>query len=1019
MKTVSESIRKGLHSDESGYILVMSLFVLVVLFLIGTALTIIGIQEFTLSARTKLMDQAYAIADAGINRAAVAIQMDSGLAQSTSPGPYPTAQSGPYTENFGGGTFTWTIYQSETMPANPTYKVVRAKGSITRGGKTAERTLETRIVVGAGGDQYDASFDYLFYVGNKDNPTTPADWPDQRWFGGTLAGNYTWDGATPYNGRYPRGAAYVRGGIKIPVLLLGDFHIAGNIVATDDITLQNTWNAGWNDTGLVVDQNGKCIAGLDGSGSVQVNLWACTQVMKPNMLIDGQLIASDNVTITATANAAFTDAVLRVDGIKAGQFVTCDGTANILSKGIRLGDDGVVAGKKVTINSSWGNGVTAQNIWTGSDPADNKGLVLNTSWVSSITASAVQSKGRVDCNATLSSITLSGITAGNDVAGNGLGGTGVYFNMGFGGGSTCGNIVSTGKVDLNASVLGSMSLASITAGTDAANGGAGGTGIYIHGAALSSINMNGGALTAQGNITLAPGIGNSVSAGAVWTGGNFTCNTQAIVFGGSQSYGTMQAVGNIYVDCGWGLPWSDAGSFNSSTVWAQGSIYLHACGHFNSGSIYGNSDISTYNTSSGGYIRIWGEIKGRGNIYTENCAYPGAGSSWYSSGGEGSWNAPGGLWGETVTVQRDDFADISDTDVYRIGHLSGAGSDSIRANNWVRLKGCGDIWPFTPDIYCDQVRVHSWASVNVSGSVDWGRVNDDNVGLPDPITVNAPGNPAKPNPVSLDRDGDADAHGATKHIDVLQEANLTSTVNLLAPNWDYFETMAQQDDTKAGPSTTWRICPTCGERNTATASVCANPTCSANISAVPTTPGGAHMIYDGGPGDSDGAVNGSIQFIWDTSKAYSSNETIYNGDPNVALQIRALNWSNHGAAYEGTIVSRGDVTITAPNTDWFMNSSNTINLVSGHDITTTTAGLTLWETTNCNYHFWADHDIIMTNMRFSLGGNQTYFGSMTAGNRITLADNSFWPNTTYRWSRWALDPVAWAPPFQVLTWKEI
>jgi len=170
-------------------------------------------------------------------------------------------------------------------------------------------------------------------------------------------------------------------------------------------------------------------------------------------------------------------------------------------------------------------------------------------------------------------------------------------------------------------------------------------------------------------------------------------------------------------------------------------------------------------------------------------------------------------------------------------------------------------------------------------------------------------------------------------------------------------------------------------------------------------------------------VNGVIQFVWDTSKPYSTRETVYSGDPSVRVEIKSLDWSNQngaqGAAFEGTVVSQGDVTITAPNSAWFMKTWQVLNVVSGHNITCSTSGLTLWENNNSQFHFWADHDIDMSNLRFSLGGGQTYFGSFTAGNRIHIADNSFYPNCTFRWSRWALDPVAWAPPFKVLTWKEI
>ena len=54
-----------------------------------------------------------------------------------------------------------------------------------------------------------------------------------------------------------------------------------------------------------------------------------------------------------------------------------------------------------------------------------------------------------------------------------------------------------------------------------------------------------------------------------------------------------------------------------------------------------------------------------------------------------------------------------------------------------------------------------------------------------------------------------------------------------------------------------------------------------------------------------------------------------------------------------------------------------------------------------------------------LAGTTVFTGSFTAGNLVTYSSRAVWDNFTMKWSRWALDPVAWAPPFKVLTWKEI
>ncbi len=981
--------RGKMHRDESGYILVMSLFVLVILFLIGTTLAIMGIQEFTLSARTKLMDQAYAIADAGVNRAAVALQMNTAWTSGTPPTPYPTVQQGPFTESFGGGQFTWTLYQSDTMPLDPTYKIIRSTGAITKSGRTAERTIETRIVVGAGGEEYDASFDYCMYVGNSDwtganPPQTPPPWPyeAQTGFGGIVSGDYTFDGATPYpdaaTGKYPRGAIYVKGKLNVPVLLLGNLIYKGNVVATDDVAMKSSWTVGWSQPGITIASDGKVIAGVDpvhgGNGDITVDVAANTTVGNATFKVDGQLIAARDVNLDASANISFTAATVVINGIKCGRDMYFKGTAN-LSRALQLGP--IVAGRKVTIESRWLNGVSVNSIWSGQDTGTGNGVFLRTYAASRISTGSIITRGRVSAEATLAGITLGSVTAGNSNAGN-LGGTGVYFNMGAAGCST-GDIISLGMIDLNASWLGNISTGAMWAGTDSASG-SGGTGVQCRGSALASVNTNGGMVASVGSVIFNGSAGGNWTSGMIWSNNNVDLNAGELWIASDKiTTGEIQAKGYVNVRSGDDISigavtsekWVGIRSSDKIDVW--GNIYAGTGGGIGGYAIYCSS--RDFIGGLGNQNRVYGTMQARGSILHESSARV----------SEADSRVNGGLWGDYVRLVRNDFGDISDTEL-KIGKIPGAGNDSIRSTGNVYAHGAGD-W-FDDDIFMSDVRVRPTSSIDFQ-DVSWGsRINDANLQLPVTPTINPVPLPGKPNPVYVDKNGVLDEPGPggqIKNVDVLYEANLSAPVNLLKPNWHYFETMAEKDD-------------------------------AAN-SAAP------HRIFDGGPGDSDGMVNGVIQFVWDTSKPYSTRETVYSGDPSVRVEIKSLDWSNQngaqGAAFEGTVVSQGDVTITAPNSAWFMKTWQVLNVVSGNNITCSTSGLTLWENNNSQFHFWADHDIDMSNLRFSLGGGQTYFGSFTAGNRIHIADNSFYPNCTFRWSRWALDPVAWAPPFKVLTWKEI
>jgi len=89
--------------------------------------------------------------------------------------------------------------------------------------------------------------------------------------------------------------------------------------------------------------------------------------------------------------------------------------------------------------------------------------------------------------------------------------------------------------------------------------------------------------------------------------------------------------------------------------------------------------------------------------------------------------------------------------------------------------------------------------------------------------------------------------------------------------------------------------------------------------------------------------------------------------------------------------------------------------VSGLDIQNSTSALV--KNAGCILHLWAQHNIDFKDINIT---SLTFYGSFTAGNQIKFTSSSAkWENVKFKWSRWALDPVAWAPPFKVLDWKEI
>jgi hypothetical protein len=484
MKRIRDLKRGSMKSDEAGYILVLSLFVMVIATVVGLGLVVVGMNEFNLSNRTKLMDRAYDIAEAGINRAAVQLKLDPTLATTTQlsthlymqSGCTPQWQSGtpsggpggdppPNSEDFEGGSYNVTLWQSErTAPRdetqNPQFKVVRSTGTIARGTMTAQRTIEARIVAGAPNTEYDASFDYCIYNGfNQQNGN--GTWPSNNYW----AGHWTWDAASPdANGHYPKGAIYTKGNINIPVAVAADLNIKGNIVATDNIYLANRFN--WFDIGgdnSLDITNGNVVAGINQDhvsddtdhNNIHINSLAsgfrsAVRVYGNGDSSKGFLVAAKDVKLNSTFSFLSSPMKIGVNpttgaiegGIVAGRDIDIGGAVSI-GAGMQIGK--LTSGRETTIDATIAS-VTVDEIRAGQNMNDGgRGVNLNSTFISGITTGPISSWGQVDGDVFLAGIQTGNIYAGTNVAGD-SGGTGVTFS-GFGF-NNVGNIVSAGSVSV-------------------------------------------------------------------------------------------------------------------------------------------------------------------------------------------------------------------------------------------------------------------------------------------------------------------------------------------------------------------------------------------------------------------------------------------------------------------------------------------------------------------------------------------------------------------------------------------
>ena len=977
-----------LKSDESGYVLIMALFVLVIASLIGVALMVIGFNEYQLSARTKLMDTAYEIAEAGINRACVQMRDDSELLTTTGNGTnnykgstsipqWRTGISPEYSEPFGSsgweGSYSVSIWQSELMPSNPYYKVIVSRGTVERSGRTAERTIEARIIASAATDDYDASFDYCIYNGFYGRPwATPPEpqndngvWPNTTYW----LGNFKMDGVSPYLGHKPKGAVYTRGSINIPTRLLSSADFRGNIVATNDVTLSNAWglstgiNPGLRISNIDRDSNpvpgqGHVIAGLDGTGNIDVNIYAQSGLGVRPFSVSGHLAAATNVTVNNTATFAinFGGASNSVGGIVAGGNVGVTRLANfdISNGGLSLGN--IFSSGSTVIRNTFGGGLSYGQISAGRATTvvggtsyTDLGCHLETFRIGAVSGGTVFSEGRVNIYTT----TAFGISTGTVYAAR-EGNLAVDVKAtSFG--VTVGSIRAQGKVNVEV-LTGLFNCPTVTAGSDTA-----GNGLVID---ASAAGITVGNITARGSVSMiVNSLGGSINS--IWT--NRSINMQMLSF--SSGVGNISAGSDISI---------------SATIPISGNVSIgrvSANGNF--------SMVSTLISFIGGATTYIQGIKAGGNVSLDT---QGIAIGWHAGVCRNldPWNSGPGTPDSTFeghSPSTDSVVAAGNISIVATGLGSNEVQNTARAGYSSSSSGI-----FTGNKVSNHLSLRNW-----------------NPGVDDPGIPASPwtSGPVSGYPVGTEAWLDSKAPIVNQRL-LLKMAGLELPVQLIEPDWSYFEEAAASDEGKR--------CPSCLKTNPRGYSEC--QFCGEDLSGVLEKP--PHVLRDGGAGDADGNPNpnGSIRFLWDAG-LYSSNETIYQSNPDVDI-IVDIKWGGAGSDFKGTLVTKGNVKIdNSLGLGWTFDTGQELNLVSGRDIVKNTSGITLVKADNVRYHFWARGNIDFRDMTFALGGVNTFNGSFTAGNRVYYTDTSFWTISTWNWSRWSLDTRAWLPPFSVLSYKEI
>lgn len=1005
MRAEERSVLRRLRKDESGYILFMALFVFMIVMILGVALIVVGTSEANLSKRYTMMEQAYSNADAGVDRGIMAVAQDVAslhggkLSGDTAAGAQWTSGN----EDFGDNknNYNVTVYQDDNNPGVAYFKKIISTGTFTFNEKVVKRTIETRCYVPVLGKDYDASFDYCIFNGfNLENGN--GTWGE---YYTAYTGKFILDGGSAYQGHKPKGAIYTRGNLdlKIQFGINSDLKFYGPesdvegaaIVATGDVKIYNSGASNY-------EIHGDVIGGLDGSGNASVQTVGGMGTGEIVSIDNGKLMAGTDAMVKTDVTVTINNN-LQIEGIKAGRNVDISGSYSI-SKAMQINGD-IASGGKTTIKSQWATGGVQVDgkIYAG-QYTDGLGVELETTAGSINVGNGIESRGEVKLRASAATFTTGAITAGNDTASS-TGGTGVAVTLDWAGSCTTGNIDSAGEATFESKKVSTITTGHIYAGSQ------GGIGVQWTGDIFSTINA--GNVQAVGNVQCTNTDGTDMTTGSIWSGGSVALNSSATWFTDmancSITTGGISAVGSIRVDC------ADAITISGDVLAQNGSIRVY----LDSSSIFPDDNqlqmAANGNVKAGDYITVTnanntadnrcvtGHMSSVGNLnfssrdsHNTTGLYSGVRSNFKAGNASHmsstvTYFAGSDAWGGDSyigTVRGTGAVDITHTDGTFGGDLL---TEALTSRTSIAAHPDGDSVAWSnPDIHTGGATAPAWGDWSqdwdVSGSRTTADGGDPNVSAP---SVGVPPQPAKP---TAPRVGHNLTSPVASDIDLLKGANLQEPARVLEPSWGHFRDKAVKDD------------------------------------AVSTNP--PHMVYDNGPipGGTEmaGATagDGEIWLDWEGGTGaghYGTNETVYNDSVDTSIVIKKLIFPAGDSNYTGTIVSKGSVYLEAANDDWLVPSYEELNIAAGEDISRRTSGLlNLGEDDNCRFHFYAYRDIkLQNNLGFDLGGNKNLYGSFTAGNRFGWWSMSHGTDVVFHWSRWALDPTGWAPPFKVLSWREV
>ncbi|MBK5093867.1 MAG: hypothetical protein JJE48_10190, partial [Actinobacteria bacterium] len=663
------------------------------------------------------MERAYSIAEAGIDRGVAEVDNDRDLANSRTnteelEPPYLLWQR---SEEFPGdehGEYDVSIYYDTSNPTetggtdgpwtgDPSYKRIMSTGTYTSGVKSVERTIEIKAYIPAfEQESYDEAFDYCIFNGFNARSDESGIWPsdDDNNPAPFSAGQFTFDGSTPYGGHAPKGALYTRGDLQLTMTGLdgssderNTVTVKGNVVATGDITVTNT-ESSYSDMIVGEDIDDKVVAGLDGTGKVTVNAVGALGLLERTQKVDinatlcaagdidivgeyglesyeiGDIKSGGNVTVSramntplAVGNVLSTGKTgveslmayqIVVNSIRAGEY---EGDTTVWDvPGLRFRNVGVLLASAVC-QSIQVTGISPYN-----DPGEEYSIISSGELVSVMGIGELEVGDiKVGYGHTLESWVGSPMPLpGPDKR------VGVFITYAIGS-FRAGNIQSTGRVDLAANLIsGNLATGSITAGSDAYEGMP--VGLVPVGVVWRAIvdttytNVISGPVTAVGDVNMLAVGCKGISIGDVLSGGNVDLESKENSFG-------------------------RACSINTGTLSAAGYVSL--------------SSLRGISIDNGG-----GTIYARGNV------------SFECETGDLTTTAVSGIWGQGVTVNRNSGTE----DGLLIGTIPGI-PYSIGATGDVSLTA-----PSGMSISLSDVLMHTGETYNKSGTVIGGtRVDYD------------------------------------------------------------------------------------------------------------------------------------------------------------------------------------------------------------------------------------------------------------------------------------------------------